>query len=85
MTETANPAECVIDVWNIEPRFRHQIIHRLVESLDLEALLQLIADQPPKPLRYQLELRFGQECVWTYLEQGVNRRGVPTPIGVVSV
>ena len=70
MIETANPAERVIDVRDIEPRFRHQIIHRLVEHLDLEASLQLITDHPPKPLRYQLELRFGQECVWTYLEQG---------------
>ena len=64
MIETANPAERVIDVRDIEPRFRHQIIHRLVEHLDLEASLQLITDYPPKPLRYQLELRFGQECVW---------------------
>ena len=52
MTETVNPAELVIDVRNIEPRLRHQIIHRLVEHLDIEASLQLITDHPPKPLRY---------------------------------
>jgi uncharacterized protein (DUF2249 family) len=70
MPETASAAERVIDVRDIEPRFRHQIIQRLVEQLSPDASLQLIADHPPKPLRYQLELRFGDVCKWLYLEEG---------------
>ena len=70
MPETASAAERVIDVRDIEPRFRHQIIHRLVEQLSPDGSLQLIADHPPKPLRYQLELRFGDACKWLYLEEG---------------
>ena len=70
MIETPEAAERVIDVRDIEPRFRHQIIHRLVEQLSSDASLQLIADHPPKPLRYQLELRFGDACKWSYLEEG---------------
>lgn len=66
----ASAAERVIDVRDIEPRLRHQIIHQLVEHLAPAASLQLIADHPPKPLRYQLELRFGDRCKWLYLEEG---------------
>ncbi|SDT57058.1 DUF2249 domain-containing protein [Bradyrhizobium canariense] len=70
MPQTARPSECVIDVRDIEPRFRHQIIARLFENLAPEATLQLIADHPPKPLRHQFELRYGERCSWIYLEEG---------------
>jgi uncharacterized protein (DUF2249 family) len=70
MPETTPRSERVIDVRDIEPRFRHQIIHRLVEHLAPDTALQLIVDHPPKPLRYQLELRFGDGCVWTYMDEG---------------
>lgn len=70
MTETTKPAERVIDLRDIEPRYRHQIIHRLVKHLEPDMYLQLIVDHAPKPLRYQLELHFGERCMWTYLEQG---------------
>ncbi len=69
MIETADLSERVIDVRDIAPRFRHRI-HQLVEQLAPDAAFQLIADHPPRPLRYQLELRFGGQCSWTYLEQG---------------
>ena len=68
--ETTGASERVIDVRDIEPRFRHQIIHQLVEHLAPNTSLQLIADHPPKPLRYQLELSFGEQCLWSYLEEG---------------
>jgi uncharacterized protein (DUF2249 family) len=69
-TEAIGASERVIDVRDIEPRFRHQIIHQLVEHLAPDSSLQLIADHQPQPLRYQLALRFGAQCVWSYLEEG---------------
>jgi uncharacterized protein (DUF2249 family) len=70
MPQASSPFERVIDVRDIEPRFRHEIIGRLFENLMPEAALQLIADHPPKPLRYQFEMRYGDRCRWTYLEEG---------------
>jgi len=81
-----NPIDVVvsIDVRDIEPRFRHQIISRMFENLMPEAALQLIADHPPKPLRYQFEMRYGDRFRWTYLEEGpeiwrVRLEHVPAP------
>jgi uncharacterized protein (DUF2249 family) len=70
MPPASSPSERVIDVREIEPRFRHQIISRMFENLMPEAALQLIADHPPKPLRYQFEMRYGDRFRWTYLEEG---------------
>jgi uncharacterized protein (DUF2249 family) len=70
MPPTSSPSERVIDVRDIEPRYRHQIIGRLFENLVPDAALQLIADHPPKPLRYQFEMRYGDRFRWTYLEEG---------------
>ena len=70
MPPASSPSERVIDVRDIEPRFRHQIISRMFENLMPEAALQLIADHPPKPLRYQFEMRYGDRFRWTYLEEG---------------
>ena len=68
--EAPATSERIIDVRDIAPRLRHQIIHQLVEHLAPDAALQLIADHPPKPLRYQFELWFGDRCKWLYLEEG---------------
>jgi uncharacterized protein (DUF2249 family) len=62
--------ERTIDVREIEPRVRHTLILQLFEHLDLSACLQLIVDHDPRPLRIQLEARYGNRCCWTYLEQG---------------
>jgi uncharacterized protein (DUF2249 family) len=85
MPPASSPSERVIDVRDIEPRFRHQIISRMFENLMPEAALQLIADHPPKPLRYQFKMRYGDRfrC---YLEQGpkvwrVRLEHVPAPSG----
>lgn len=84
MPPAASPSERVIDVRDIEPGFRHQIITRLFENLMPEAALQLISDHPPKPLRYQFEMRYGDRLRWTYLEEGpdvwrVRLERVPAP------
>jgi uncharacterized protein (DUF2249 family) len=68
--EAATASERIIDVRDIAPRFRHQIIRQLVDHLAPDASIQLIADHPPQPLRYQLELWFGDRCKWLYLEEG---------------
>ena len=84
MPTASSPSERVIDVRDIEPRYRHQIIGRLFENLMPEAALQLIADHPPKPLRYQFEMRYGDRLRWTYLERAqvwrVRLEHVPAPI-----
>jgi uncharacterized protein (DUF2249 family) len=67
---TASPSERVIDVREIEPRFRHQIIQRLFENLEPDASLRLISDHAPKRLRDQLAFQYGEQCRWTYLEEG---------------
>jgi len=68
--EAATASERIIDVRDIAPQFRYQIIRQLVEHLAPGASIQLIADHPPKPLRHQLELWFGDRRTWLYLEEG---------------
>ena len=70
MSTPDSPSERVIDVRDIEPRFRHAIIFRLFENMIPDATLQLIADHPPRPLRHQFEIRYGDGFRWTYLEEG---------------
>ncbi len=59
MLPNSSPSERIVDVREIEPRFRHQIIPQLFENLMPEFALQLIVDHAPKPLRHQFEIRYG--------------------------
>jgi uncharacterized protein (DUF2249 family) len=70
MPAADSPSERVIDVRDIEPRFRHAIIFRLFENLMPDATLQLIAPHAPRPLHAQFEMRYGDGFRWTYLEEG---------------
>jgi Uncharacterized conserved protein len=70
MLSATTPSEREIDVRQIEPRFRHQIVCRLFENLPPEATLRLIADHAPNRLRDQLIWRYGDQCRWSYLEEG---------------
>jgi uncharacterized protein (DUF2249 family) len=70
MTEQISADERVIDVRQIDPRHRHMVILQLFENLPASGTMQLIADHDPKPLRFQLETRYGAGCLWTYLEEG---------------
>ena len=70
MSAADSPSERVIDVRDIEPRFRHAIIFRLFENLMPGATLQLIAPHAPRPLHAQFEMRYGDGFRWTYLEEG---------------
>lgn len=70
MSTADSPSERVIDVRDIEPRFRHAIIFRLFENLMPDASLQLIAPHAPRPLHAQFEMRYRDAFRWTYLEEG---------------
>ncbi|KQZ99883.1 hemerythrin [Mesorhizobium sp. Root157] len=83
MTEQVSADERVIDVRQIDPRQRHIVILQLFEHLPASGALQLIADHDPKPLRFQIESKYGGNCLWAYLEEGpdvwrVRLRNVPT-------
>lgn len=62
--------ERVIDAREIDPRVRHTVILQVFEHLDERSSLQLIADHDPRPLRLQLEAKYGARCLWSYLEKG---------------
>lgn len=70
MTGPVSIDERVIDVRQIDPRHRHIVILQLFENLPAGGTMQLIADHDPKPLRFQLEAKYGAACLWTYLEEG---------------
>jgi uncharacterized protein (DUF2249 family) len=67
MTERA---ERVIEVADIEPRFRHDIIGQLFKHLEPGHSLQIVVDHDPQRLRFQLDISFGAMCEWSYLEPG---------------
>lgn len=54
----------------IKPHIRHTIIFQLFEHLGQQSSLQLISDHDPKPMRLQLEAKHGDQCRWSYLEEG---------------
>lgn len=70
MTEAAPSALRVLDVREIPRHQRHEIIPRLFDNLQSGERLQLIVDHDPRPLRHFLETVHGDDCQWSYLEQG---------------
>ena len=62
--------ERVIQVTEIEPRLRHGIIEKLFRHLTPSESLQVVVDHDPRRLRFLLDVSFGSQCDWTYLEQG---------------
>ena len=69
MLET-NFSERVINVADIDPKYRHNILFRLFEHLAPDDSLQILVDHDPRRLRLQLEARHGSRCAWSYLEDG---------------
>ena len=63
-------SERVINVADIEPKYRHAILFRLFEHLAPDDSLQIVVDHDPRRLRLQLEARHGSRCGWSYLEAG---------------
>ncbi len=66
----ASLSERVINVADIDPRYRHDILFRLFEHLGSDQSLQILVDHDPRRLRLQLEARHGSRCAWSYLEEG---------------
>ncbi len=66
----ANHTERVINVADIDARFRHAILSRLFEHLGPDQSLQIVVDHDPRRLRLQLEAAHGLRCAWSYLEEG---------------
>lgn len=62
--------ERVINVADIDPRFRQTILSRLFEHLASDQSLQIVVDHDPKRLRLLLEASHGSRCAWSYLERG---------------
>lgn len=77
-------AERVIDVREISPRVRHDVIFQLFQNLRPAQGFTIVNDHDPKPLHFQFQARFGGHFQWTYLEQGpdlwrvrISRAGQP--------
>ncbi|WP_041798914.1 DUF2249 domain-containing protein [Rhodopseudomonas palustris] len=70
MTDFASATERVLDVREIPPQQRHEIIPRLFDNLQPGQGMQIIVDHDPRPLRYFFESVHGDDCQWNYLEQG---------------
>lgn len=66
----ASRSERVINVADIDPRYRHAILLRLFEHLAPDDSLQIVVDHDPRRLRLQLEAHHGSRCGWSYLEPG---------------
>lgn len=62
--------ERIVDVREIAPRVRHDVIFQLFENLPPGASLQIVNDHEPKRLNYQFEDRLAGQFLWSYLEQG---------------
>jgi uncharacterized protein (DUF2249 family) len=71
--EPAASTERIIDVLDIPPRVRHEVIFQLFQALVPESGFQIVVDHDPRPLRYQFQAEFGDQVVWTYLEAGPDR------------
>lgn len=70
MTEAATTTERVLDVREIPPYQRHEIIPRLFDHLAPGQAMQIVVDHDPRPLRQFFASVHGDDCLWTYLEQG---------------
>jgi hybrid cluster-associated redox disulfide protein len=67
-----NKDECMktLDVREIAPRQRHQLIFETFGSLQPGEAFILVNDHDPKPLYYQFNAEQAGQFTWEYLEQG---------------
>ena len=59
-----------LDIREIVPRDRHDVIFARFDELEAGDALQLINDHDPRPLRDQFQIRFANAFSWDYLEAG---------------
>ncbi len=62
--------EKVLDVREVAPRLRHELIFKVFGDLVSGGRYILVNDHDPKPLRYQFEAEHAGEFTWEYLEEG---------------
>lgn len=59
-----------LDLRTLAPQERHPLVFNAFENLPVGAALELANDHDPRPLRDQLQARFGEGLTWAYLETG---------------
>jgi len=60
----------VIDVRQIPPRGRHELIFDTWHALQPGTAFQIVNDHDPKPLYYQFQAEHPGEVTWDYIESG---------------
>lgn len=60
----------ILDVTQIEPRFKHPTIFEKFDDLVADTAFLIHNDHDPKPLYYQLLAERGKVFTWDYLESG---------------
>lgn len=60
----------ILDVREIPPRERHELIFATYEALGPGEAFELVNDHDPKPLYYQFSAEHTGQFTWTYQEQG---------------
>ena len=66
----ADPAPRRLDVREIAPRERHELIFAAFAALAPGEAFELINDHDPKPLYYQFQAEHAGQFTWDYQEQG---------------
>lgn len=59
-----------LDVRQIIPRQRHELIFQTYHALAASEAFELVNDHDPKPLYYQLAAEHPGQFSWDYVEQG---------------
>lgn len=59
-----------LDVRQLPPAQRHQVIFERFNALSVSGSFVLVNDHDPKPLYYQLVAEYQGQLMWQYLEQG---------------
>lgn len=59
-----------IDVRTIPPYERHPRIFSALEALKPKQSLAIVSDHEPRPLHYQLQVKYPGLYGWSYAEQG---------------
>lgn len=60
----------IIDVREIPPRGRHELIFATWDALVPGTAFRIVNDHDPKPLYYQFQVEHPGEVTWDYLESG---------------
>jgi uncharacterized protein (DUF2249 family) len=69
-TTSAESAPETLEVRQMPPAQRHQVIFQRFDALPVGGSLVLVNDHDPKPLYYQLVAEYAGQLLWEYVEQG---------------